>query len=482
MTLQLLLLAAAFALILANGFFVAAEFGLVTVERPDAERAAARGDRRARNVTAALGELSFQLSGTQLGITLTSLVTGMLAEPALAALLSPPLAATGLPSGAVSGIAVVAGMLLASAAQMVIGELVPKNWAVSRPLAVARFVAGPQRLFSGAFRPVITFLNAAANRVVTALGLRPADELASARTPGELVSLARHSARAGALEPAAADLFVRTLSLTELTAQQVMTPRVRVSALQSEATAEDVLNLARATGLSRFPVYGERLDEVTGMAHLKHALAVPAGERLRTTVADIALRPMLVPQTLPLQPLLDRLRGEQPIAVVVDEYGGTAGVVTLEDIVEELVGEVRDEHDGEDPPQLAPAAPESDGRPAWEADGGCRVDQLRRIGFEPPEGPYETVAGLVADLLGRIPAPGDTATVRSVRGPHATVCGWQLRVRLVAHHRAERVRLVRLGERPPSREAQAQQRLAAPRQLRDPRAVREPERAGESAR
>lgn len=469
MTLQLLLLAAAFVLILANAFFVAAEFGLVTVERPDAERAAARGDRRARGVTAALGELSFQLSGTQLGITLTSLLVGMLAEPALAALLRPPLAATGLPYGAASGVAVVTGMLLASAVQMVLGELVPKNWAVSRPLAVARFVAGPQRLFSAAFRPVITVLNAAANRGVAVFGVRPADELASARTPGELVSLARHSARAGALEPVAADLFVRTLSLTELTAQQVMTPRVRVSALQGEATAEDVLNLARATGLSRFPVYGERLDEVLGMAHLKDALAVPAGERLRRTVSEIALRPLLVPQTLPLQPLLDRLRGEQPIAVVVDEYDGTAGVVTLEDIVEELVGEVRDEHDGEDLPQLAPAAPEPDGRPAWEADGGCRVDLLHRIGFEPPEGPYETVAGLVADLLGRIPAPGDTATVRPP-ARHVAGGGWQLRVRLVAHHRAERVRLVRLGER------------ALAREVRAPRAVREAERAGEAAR
>ncbi|HEV7626127.1 MAG TPA: hemolysin family protein, partial [Streptomyces sp.] len=260
MTLSLVLLAAAFVLILANGFFVAAEFGLVTVERPEAERAAAEGDRRARAVTDALRELSFQLSGTQLGITITSLVVGMLCEPALAHLLSPPLSAAGLPEGAVAGIAVTIGMLFASAVQMVVGELVPKNWAVSRPLAVARFVARPQRLFSHAFRPLITLLNAIANRVVRAFGVQPAEELASARTPGELVSLARHSARAGAIEQDTADLFVRTLSLTGLTAQHVMTPRVKVCALQAGATAEDVLNLTRATGLSRFPVYTDRLD------------------------------------------------------------------------------------------------------------------------------------------------------------------------------------------------------------------------------
>ncbi|SCK44627.1 hemolysin family protein [Streptomyces sp. WMMB 322] len=442
MTLSLALLAAAFVLILANGFFVAAEFGLVTVERPEAERAAADGDRRARSVTAALRELSFQLSGTQLGITLTSLVVGMLCEPALAHLLSGPLTAAGLPANAVPGTAVTIGMFLASAVQMVIGELVPKNWAVSRPLAVARFVAGPQRFFSAALRPVITTLNALANRIVRAFGVEPAEELASARTPVELISLARHSARAGAIEQDTADLFVRTLSLAGLTAQHVMTPRVRVSALQSGATVEDVVNLTRATGLSRFPVCRERLDEITGTAHLKDALAVPAQERLRTPVDDITAPALLVPETLPVQPLLARLRSEAPIAVVVDEYGGTAGVVTLEDIVEELVGEVRDEHDGDDLPALAPAAPDPEGRPAWEAAGGCRVDLLRRIGLDAPEGPYETVAGLVADLLGRIPAPGDTAYLPG--GPGAS--GWQLRVRLVDHHRAERVRIVRTDE------------------------------------
>ncbi|WP_327298722.1 MULTISPECIES: hemolysin family protein [unclassified Streptomyces] len=439
MTIPLLLLGAAFLLILANGFFVAAEFGLVTVERPDAERAAADGDRRARTVVRALRELSFQLSGTQLGITITSLVVGMLAEPALAELLKGPLTATGLPEEAVSGISVVLGMLLAAAVQMVLGELVPKNWAVSRPLQVARFVAGPQHLFSTAFRPVISLLNTVANRLVRALGVEPADELASARTPGELVSLARHSAQAGTLEQDTADLFVRTLSLAGLTAQHVMTPRVKVSALQSSATAADVLNLTRATGLSRFPVYRERIDEVVGMVHLKDALAVAVQARHRTSVARVAVAPLLVPETLPVQQLLERLRTEQPIAVVVDEYGGTAGVVTLEDIVEELVGEVRDEHDGADAdrPELSPA-PAEDGNPAWEADGSCRVLTLRRIGLEVPEGPYETVAGLVADLLGRIPAPGDRAELP----------GWRLSVRRVERYRAERVRLVRTADVP----------------------------------
>jgi CBS domain containing-hemolysin-like protein len=437
MIVPLMLLAAAFVLILANGFFVAAEFGLVTVEKADAERAAAAGDRRSAVVVRAVSELSFQLSGTQLGITVTSLVVGMLAEPALDDLLAGPLSVTGLPHDAVAGIAVVLGMLIASGTQMVIGELVPKNWAVSRPLQVARFVAGPQHRFTLLFRPVIALLTTVANRIVRMLGVEPTQELASARSPGELVSLARHSALAGTLEQDTADLFVRTLALGGLTAQHVMTPRVKVSALQTDATAADVVNLTRATGLSRFPVYRERLDDVVGMVHLKDALAVPAHRRLNTPVARIAIPALLVPETLPARQLLARLRSEQPIAVVVDEYGGTAGVVTLEDIVEELVGEVRDEHDtqGDRRPELAPAAPE-DGRPVWEADGSARVVTLRRIGLEAPDGPYETLAGLVADLLGRIPVPGDRVELP----------GWRLSVRRVDRYRAERVRLVRTAD------------------------------------
>ncbi|MGQ4513489.1 CNNM domain-containing protein [Streptomyces sp. DW26H14] len=439
MTVPLLLLAAALVLILANGFFVAAEFGLVTVEKADAERAAAAGDRRASVVVKAVRELSFQLSGTQLGITVTSLVVGMLAEPALDDLLAPPLSVTGLPGGAVDAISVVLGMLVASGAQMVVGELVPKNWAVSKPLQVARFVAGPQHRFTLLFRPVIALLTKVANRVVRMLGVEPADELASARTPGELVSLARHSAQAGTLEQDTADLFVRTLALGRLAAQHVMTPRVKVSALQTDATAADVVNLTRATGLSRFPVYRDRIDEIAGMVHLKDALAVPADRRLRTPVSRIAIPALLVPETLPARQLLARLRTEQPIAVVVDEYGGTAGVVTIEDIVEELVGEVRDEHDdeGDARPEIVSVAAE-DARPAWEVEGSTRVLTLRRIGLEAPEGPYETLAGLVADLLGRIPVPGDRVDLP----------GWRLSVRQVDRYRAERVRIVRTGALP----------------------------------
>ena len=176
---------------------------------------------------------------------------------------------------------------------------------------MAKVVATPQRVFTAAFRPLISHLNNTANRILRRIGMEPTEELASARSPKELVALARHSAKEGALEADTAELFVRTLNLAELTAENVMTPRVQVTALEVQATAEDVANATRATGLSRFPVYRERIDEIVGMVHLKDALAVPAHDRLRMPVTRIAQAPLLVPETLPVQPLLERLRNEQ---------------------------------------------------------------------------------------------------------------------------------------------------------------------------
>ncbi|MEV7777509.1 hemolysin family protein [Kitasatospora sp. NPDC088351] len=430
-----LLLFAALLLILANGLFVAAEFAFVTVERGAVDRAAESGDAKAGRVSRALRHLSFELSGAQLGITVTSLVVGMLAEPALSVLLQPLFTGVGLPDSAARGAAVIIGMLLATVVQMVIGELVPKNWAISRPLQVARAVAAPHMAFSFVCRPLISFLNGAADRTVRAFGIEPQEELGHARTPAELLSLARHSAKAGAIDEESATLFVRTLGLGNLTAESVMTPRVDVAALQRDASAADVLNLTRATGLSRFPVYTDSLDEVTGTVTLKDALAVPSARRGLVRVAELAVPPLLVPETLPAERLLDQLRRLQPMAIVVDEYGGTAGVVTVEDIVEEIVGDVQDEHDPADTPELVPLPP-VDGLPVWAADGRARTDQLEAIGLHAPDGPYETLAGLVADLLGRLPVPGEQAELP----------GWRFTVEAVDRHRTSRVRVERTAE------------------------------------
>ncbi|MDQ0935930.1 hemolysin family protein [Streptomyces turgidiscabies] len=428
---EVLLLLVAILLSLACGAFVAAEFSLTTVERGELERAVERGERGAAGALKAVRNLTFQLSGAQLGITVTNLVVGMLSEPSIAALIAGPLESLGVSASASSSLALVIGTALSTVFLMVVGELVPKNWAISAPLAVAKRVATPQRWFSAAFRPFITHLNNTANRMVRLFGLEPAEELASARGPQELAALARHSAKQGALEPDTAELFVRTLNLADLTAENVMTPRVQVVALDAQATCEDVANATRATGLSRFPVYRGNLDSVVGVAHIKDCLTVPAERRPRVSVAELMREPLLVPESLTVDRLLDRLSGKRTMAVVIDEYGGTAGVATLEDIVEEVVGEVRDEHDPHETSDLATAGVDDDGRALYSADGSARTDQLARVGLRLPEGPYETLAGLVATELGRIPQAGDTVEVGD----------WRLDVLDASGRRAARVLL-----------------------------------------
>ncbi|WP_167155336.1 hemolysin family protein [Streptomyces sp. MBT27] len=428
---EVLLLLAAVLLSLVCAVFVAAEFSLTTAERSDLERAVERGERGASSALKAVRSLTFQLSGAQLGITVTGLVIGMIAKPSIAKLLTGPLESIGLSGSTASSVALVLGMVLSTVFLMVVGELVPKNWAISSPVAVAKVVSAPQRAFSAAFRPLISHLNTSANHLVRRFGLEPAEELASARSPQELVALARHSAKEGALEADTAELFVRTLSLAELNAENVMTPRVQVTALDIQATAEDVANATRATGLSRFPVYRGSLDSVVGIAHIKDVLAVPAERRRLHPVTALLREPLLVPETLTVDRLLDQLYGRRTMAVVIDEYGGTAGVVTLEDIVEEVVGEVRDEHDPHETPDLAPAGQDADGRTLYSADGAARDDQLAVIGLRVPDGPYETLAGLVATQLGRIPRVGD----------RVDLAGWRMDVVDAAGRRAARVLL-----------------------------------------
>ncbi|MGX1316072.1 CBS domain containing-hemolysin-like protein [Streptomyces calvus] len=440
---EVLLLLLALLLTLACAVFVAAEFSLTTVERGELERAVEARERGADGALRAVRRLTLQLSGAQLGITVTSLVIGMLAEPSLAALLRGPLRSAGL-GGAAPSVATVLGVLVSTVVLMVIGELVPKNWAISRPLAVAKVVAGPQRAFTGVFGPFIGHLNATANRFVRRLGLEPAEELASARTAEELGALARHSAAEGALEADSAELFVRTLHLGALTAENVMTPRVDVKALEAHATAADAANLSHATGLSRFPVYRDSLDEVIGTVHIRDVLALEPERRAGTPVTELIAPPLLVPDSLTADRLLERLRTRHAMAVVIDEYGGTAGVATMEDIVEEVVGEVRDEHDPLEAPDLVPAPAAEDGRAVWEADGSVRVDRLAQLGLTVPEGPYETVAGLIATRLARIPGKGDAVDVD----------GWRLDVLEVEHHRADRIRITEPAPVPAARLAE----------------------------
>jgi CBS domain containing-hemolysin-like protein len=424
---------------------VAAEFSLVTVDRVQIEQAARRGDRAAREVRRALGELSFQLSGAQLGITITALLTGYLAEPALSSLFLGPLRAMAgsVPDSAVAGVAHVLALALATLLSMLFGELVPKNAALARPMPTARATARLQLGFSTTFAWLIRALNGSANAVVRRLGVEPQQELASARSPEELSLLAAISARAGALPRETAVLLQRTIRFGDKRAAEAMTPRVDVIALRADASVADLLTTARRCGHSRFPVYHRTLDQVTGVATVIDALGVPPVRRSTTPLAAVSREPVLVPESLDLDGVLAALRrAESDLAIVVDEYGGTDGVVTVEDLVEELIGEIADEHDVAErnptsflPPDLtAPGA-----RRTALVHGLLRADELvEQTGFRPPSGPYETLAGFLMARLGHIPAVGE----RLVED------GWEFTVVAVERHRVERVRVSRPAEEP----------------------------------
>jgi CBS domain containing-hemolysin-like protein len=400
-------------LTLGTALFVAAEFSLVAADRPKLEAAARDGDARAKRALRAVRSLSFQLSGAQLGITLTTLVVGFLAEPSFARLLRPVLGF--LPETVVDVVAVVVALLLATTLQMIVGELIPKNWAIARPLPVARVVAGPMHVFATAFGPLISVCNRAANTLVRRFGIEPQEELRSARTASELDSLVRSSADSGSLPNRTATLLSRSITFGDKAAGDVMTPRTQVVAVAAGASVAEMLDIAQATGHSRFPVVNRAdsgtsgdLDDIRGVVHVKHAFAVPRDRRTYANVGSITHRIASVPDSLPLDPLLATLRrpGLQ-MAVVIDEYGGAAGVVTLEDLVEELVGEVEDEYDVPERPSV-----DSDPTEGTVLSGLLRIDELPdAAGFPAPDGPYATLAGLIMDRLGRLPAVGDTVMV-----------------------------------------------------------------------
>ena len=403
-----LLLGVSVALVLGCGVFGSAEYSFVAVDRAQVDKAAAAGDRRAAGVRDALKRLSTQLSGAQVGITLTNLALGFLAEPSISHLLHRPLRAAGLPHGGVEGVSVALGMIIATVVTMLFGELVPKKVAIAVPMRTALLTQGFMRAFTRVMLGPIKVLNGSANAVVRLLGVEPQEELRSARSSDELASLAGRSASEGTLDTETATLVQRSVAFGPRTAGEIMTPRVRMASVEAGDPVEDIIDLSASTGFSKFPVIKGTSDNVVGSVHVKQAVAVPRGERSSTLVREIMVPATVVPESLRLDPLLALLRGEGfQMAIVSDEYGGTAGVVTLEDVVEEIVGDISDEHDR----YGARLRHRADG--SWIVSGLLRPDEFRdATGLDlPVDEAYDTIAGLLVKVLGRIPERGDHVRV-----------------------------------------------------------------------
>ncbi|MCU1431964.1 MAG: hypothetical protein JWP95_1069 [Actinotalea sp.] len=391
------------ALTVGTAVFVAAEFALVTLDPALVEQEAARTpDRRSASVRKALAQLSTQLSGAQVGITVTTILLGYTTQPALASLLREPLGS--LAPAVAGGLAWTVSLVVVNGFSMIFGELVPKNLALSRPWQTARTVSPLQRGFTVALAPLIRGLNNSANRLLRAVGIEPREELSGGRSPQELVSLVRRSAEFGTLDEGTATLLTNSIELDTLTAVDVMTDRTRLEVVRRDDTAADVVRLARTTGHSRFPVIDASHDDIVGLVHVRRAVAVPYARRGEVPAAALMDEAPRVPETVRLGPLLVELREHgMQMAVVVDEYGGTAGVVTLEDVIEELVGEVADEHD----PRRAGVHRTAD--ESWSVPGLLRPDELTESTglVVPDDGAYETLGGLVMAVLGRLPNAGD---------------------------------------------------------------------------
>lgn len=417
-------------LILLNGFYVAGEFALVAANRTKVEALAQEGHRGAISTLAGLKTLSFQLSGAQLGITITSLLVGFILEPTLGEALQGLFSTIGLPTRTSVGLSVGLALAIATASQMVFGELVPKNLAIAKPLQVAFKVTTPLRVSNAIFKPLIVFLNASANATVRLLGVEPQEELAGARSLEELEILIRSSREGGGLGEAEYSLLSRSISFGDKTAADALLPRTSMVTLQAQETVSDLVEESLKTGHSRFPITGDDLDDIVGIAHIKDIYATPIDARATTPVTAIAQDVMFTPESRDLKSLLiDMRRDRKQMAVVVDEFGGTEGIITIEDLLEEIVGEIEDEYD---PTFMTPElAQKRSGVNV--VDGLLRPDELKEItGLELPEGDFDTFAGFLLTLFDRIPRKGE----------HCSFEGWEFKVTEMDRNRIARVLVV----------------------------------------
>lgn len=418
-------LVTAILLLIANGMFVGAEFALIASRSSKIERLADKGDRRARVALASARELSFMLSAAQLGITMASLGLGYVAEPALAHIFEDLFHGFSMPVGLSHSIAFAVALLIVSFFHMVFGEMAPKNIAIAGPEKAALWLAIPFRAYAVLFKPFIWFFNSIANAGTRVFGIEPQDERSDVHTASEIGLIISESARGGMLDRFEHRLLSGAASFGERDAGSAMVPRTELVAVPAEISSMEMEGVVVASGHTRIPVYEGDLDHILGFFHSKDLLKIPA-DRYEAPIPRASIRPMLVvPESKKLHPLLIDMRRERKhVALVIEEHGGTAGVITMEDLLEELVGEIRDEYDVSE----LGIEPLQEGR--YIVPGSLRIDEIRdRLGIDLPDGEYETVAGFLMDQLGRIPRRRDTVTHE----------GWRLRVMSMHRRRVVQV-------------------------------------------
>jgi len=396
--------AAVVALLAANAFFVAAEFALVASRRTRIEEMVRQGDRRARTVNAALQDLYRQLSAAQLGITVASILLGYVAEETVAVILQDWLSA--LPAalnflGRATVVSVVAVAVI-TALHVVVGEQAPKAMAITFPEATSRWIAAPLIFFSWITRPVTNFLNFSSNRLARLLGIKgTVAELESIHSPEEIVMLVKETKKSGRLEDHDVEMIEGVFEFTEKRVREVMTPRTDVVGLQADLQVEQVLDTVAAEGRSRYPVYRDSLDDIIGIVHVKELLSA-----FRTLpnekISSLMREALFVPGTREVEDVLaDLKRLKTHIAVVLDEYGGTAGIVTMEDLIEEIVGEIYDEYDRAE--QAPTAAQDTTVLP-----GDTDISDVNRsFGIRLSDTEYQTIGGYVFGQIGHLPKPGE---------------------------------------------------------------------------
>jgi CBS domain containing-hemolysin-like protein len=403
-------LLAVVALVAANAFFVAAEFALVAARRTRIEAMVRRGDRRARAAKHVTQHLDRYISGTQLGITLASLGLGWIGEPALADSIAGVFAGLPAPLDGVATHGVASGLAFAAITflHIVLGELSPKALALLHPEQTSRWVAQPLMLFTIATNPVIWLLNSTANGFLRLFGARAPTERERVHSPEEIRMLVEQSGKTGGLGAADARMLEGVFEFSEKNARDVMTPRTRIEALKSDFTLSQAADRVAAAGRSRYPVYRESLDDIVGVVHAK---AILAGMRADPSQPlEAVMRPTLfVPGTREVEDVLaDMKRQKVHLAIVLDEYGGTAGLVTMEDLLEEIVGQIYDEYDRPE----AGVAPGGATVPAPVIAGATEVaDVNKTYGLQIDESDYTTIGGVLFGKLGRLPKVGDRVEI-----------------------------------------------------------------------